>query len=175
MKKLLILVIALITQSFPAFAETNVLNDAEIAGIVLAVNQAEINAGSVAQSASSHPEVKLFAQRLADEHSKSSSQFNAWANDKKVTPHRSSISDSLLGDEEKFLEKLKRQKGILFDLDYINHEVESHQQALDIWDRKLIPNARDKELSDLLSQMRTRLAGHLEDAKLIKVSLGRKK
>ncbi len=175
MKKLLILVIALIALPFTAFAETNALNDAEIVAIVLVVNEAEINAASVVQSTSSHHEIKLFAQRLADEHSKSSLKFTDWGNNKKVTPHSSSISDGLVAGEKKFIEKLKRQKGILFDLDYINHEVESHQQALAIWDSKLIPNARDEELKNLLGQMRTWLANHLEDAKLIKVSLGRKK
>ena len=47
MKKLLILVIALIALPFPALAETNALNDAEIAAIVLVVNQADNPVGAV--------------------------------------------------------------------------------------------------------------------------------
>lgn len=175
MKNLLILVIALIAPVFVAFAETKALDDAEIVGIVLAVNQAEINGGILAQSTSSHPDVKAFGHRLVEEHSEFNMRFNDWVTRKNITPQNSPISDSLKADEEKHLEKLKRLQGILFDLDYTGHEVKSHQHVLDLWDKKLTPNARDEELKRLLSLMRITLAGHLEHAKVIKISLGRKK
>ncbi|ARO87924.1 DUF4142 domain-containing protein [Nitrosospira lacus] len=79
MKKILMLVIALIVASLEAAAEPKALSDAEIVGIVLAVNQAEINGGILAQSASSNPEVKAFGHRLTEEHNDSTSQFNDWA------------------------------------------------------------------------------------------------
>jgi putative membrane protein len=63
----------------------------------------------------------------------------------------------------------------LFDLDYMSHEVDFHQQALDLWDETLIPNAKDEELKNLLGSMRPTLVEHLERARLIKTSLGRKK
>lgn len=175
MKKLLVLAIALIAPTFAAVAETAALNDAQIVGIVMAVNQAEINVGNLAQATSSHPEVKAFGDRSAGEHNESDSLFNDWANKANITPQSSSISDGLKADGEKYLEKLKKLSGILFDLDYMGHEVESHQQALDLWDKKLIPNARNEELKSLLSTMRPRLETHLEQARLIKTSLGRKK
>ncbi|MDQ3186269.1 MAG: DUF4142 domain-containing protein [Pseudomonadota bacterium] len=175
MKKLLVLAIALIAPAFAAFAETKALSDGEIIGIVMAVNQAEIDAGNLAQSTSSHPEVKMFGQRLAGEHNESNSLFSDWANKQNITPQSNSTSDSLKAAGEKYLEKLKGLGGILFDLDYMGHEVESHQQALDLWDSKLIPGAKDEELKRLLSLMRLRFAAHLENAKLIKASLGRKK
>jgi putative membrane protein len=175
MKKLLILAVALIAPVFAAFAETKALNDAEIIGVVIAVNEAKIDAANLAQSVSSQPDVKMFGQRLIDEHTKASSLFNDWAKKNNITPQSSSTSDSLKADEEQYLAKLKELGGILFDLDYMGHEVESHQQALDLWDSKLIPDATDEGLKSLLGQMRPRLSGHLEQAKLIKKSLGRKK
>lgn len=175
MKKLLILAVALIAPAFAAVAETTALNDAEIVAIVMAVNQAEISAGNLAQATSSHPEVKMFGQRLTSEHSESDALFNDWANKENITPQSSSISHSLKADGEKYLEKLKKLSGILFDLDYMGHEVESHQQALDLWDKKLMPDAKNEELKSLLSTMRSRLDDHLKHAKLIKTSLGRKK
>lgn len=175
MKKLLMLTLAMIASIFAAAAETKALSDAEIVGIVLAVNQAEINGGILAQSASSNPDVKAFGHRLTDEHNDSTSQFNDWANKTNITPQSSLISDTLKADGEKYLGRLRRLHDILFDLDYINHEVESHQQALDLWDGKLIPSAKNEELKRLLSLWRTSLAGHFEQAKLIKTSLGRKK
>lgn len=175
MKKLVILAAALIAPAFAAFAETKALSDAEIVAIVMAVNQTEINAGNLAQSTSSNPDVKMFGQRLADEHNEAVSLFGNWGKKNDIAPQRSSLSDSLKADGEKYLEKLKGLSGILFDLDFINHSVKSHQQVLDIWDQKLIPAARNEELKSLLSQMESRIAGHLENAKVIKPSLGRKK
>ena len=175
MKKLLVLAVALVFPAFVAFAETKALNDAEIVGVVMAVNQAEIDACNLAQSTSSHPDVKMFGQRLAGQHNESNSLFSDWAKKNDVTPQSSEISDSLKADGEKYLEKLRGLGGILFDLDYMSHEVESHEQALDLWDKQLIPNAQNEELKDLLNLMRSRFAGHLENAKLIKKSLGRKK
>lgn len=175
MKKLLMLTLAMIAPIFAAAAETKALSDAEIVGIVLAVNQAEINGGILAQSASSNPDVKAFGHRLTDEHNDSTSQFNDWANKTNITPQSSSISDTLKADGEKYLGRLRKLHDILFDLDYINHEVESHQQVLDLWDGKLIPSAKNEELKRLLSLWRASLAGHFEQAKLIKTSLGSKK
>ena len=175
MKKLLVLTIALIVPIFATAAETEALSDAEIVGIVLAVNQAEINGGILAQSTSSNPDVKAFGHRLTEEHNDSTSQFNDWTNKTNIAPRSSSISDTLKADGEKYLEKLRKLNGILFDLDYVNHEVESHQQVLDLWDGKLIPSAKNEELKHLLSLRRASLAGHFEQAKLIKTSLGRKK
>ncbi|MBA4143288.1 MAG: DUF4142 domain-containing protein [Nitrosospira sp.] len=175
MKSLLILAIALIAPVFIAHADPKGLDDAEIVAIAMTLSQAEINAGNLAQSVSSHPEIKKFGQRVAAEHDDFHSSLRDWVNKQNIAPQRNSISDSLKASEEKYLEKLKGLSGILFNLDYMSHKVVSHQQALDMWDKKLIPEAEDEELKSLLRAMRKRLADNLEDARLIKSSLGRKK
>jgi predicted outer membrane protein len=175
MKQLLILAAALLAPAFTALAETEALDDAKIAGIVAAVNQAELNTGDLAHLVSFHPNVRQFALGLFEAHAESDLRFDNWAKKKGIKPQSSSISDRLTAGEEKLLEKLKRQEGILFDLDYMNHEVDFHQQALDLWDGTLIPNAKDEELKNLLGLMRPTLVEHLERARLIKTSLGRKK
>ena len=175
MKKLLILAAALLAPAFTALAETEALDDAKIAGVVAAVNQAELNVGDLAHLVSSRPDVRLFALGLFEAHAESDSRFDDWAKKKGITPQASSTSDHLTAGGEKLLEKLKRQEGILFDLDYMNHEVDFHQQALDLWDGTLIPNAKDEELKNLLDLMRPTLVEHLERARLIKISLDREK
>ena len=175
MKKLLILAAVLAVPVFAAFAGTGALDDAEIAGLVIAVNQAEIDAGNVAYSVSLNRDVKMLGRDLAEEHERSSSRFSDWAARQGITPKQGPLSDELNAKEEKFLEDLKKQSGILFDLDYVNHEVESHQHVLDMLESKLIPNTRNEELKRLLREMRRSLTDHHERARLIKISLGRKK
>jgi putative membrane protein len=175
MRKLLILAAVLAIPAFSAFAEAEALDDAEIAGVVMALNQAEVEAGNLAYSMSLNRDVKMFGRDVAEEHERCSSRFGNWAARQGITPRQGAISDELKAEEEKFLENLRKQSGILFDLDYINHEVESHQHMLDLLDSKLIPNARSGELRRMLNEMRRSLADHHERARLIKVSLGRKK
>lgn len=186
MKNLLMLAVALIAPAFLlssaslAAAEMETLNrvaqsDAEIIAMVQAVNQAEIDAGNLADAASSNSDVKAFGLKVAKEHYKAYVSFKDLATRENITPQNNSLSDKVKADEEKHLGSLDRQKGILFDLDYASHEVEFHQKMLQIWDEKLIPGASNEELKRLLAEMRTMIAGHLEDARKLKSSLGRKK
>jgi putative membrane protein len=186
MKNLLMLAVAVVAPAFLvspvslAAAETKALNDAalrdaEIIGIVQAVNQAEIDSGNLASDASSNSDVKVFAQRLAKEHYKAYVAFKELETRQNIILQNSSLSDRVKADEEKHLETLDRQQGILFDLDYASHEVEFHQKMLDLWDEKLIPAASNEELKRLLTDMRSSIADHLEDARKLKSSLGRKK
>jgi putative membrane protein len=179
MNKLLMLAVTLIA-SFGAAADTKTLNDAalndaEIIGVLQAVNQAEIDSGRLAEANSSNPDVKEFGQRLNREHSEAYTAVKALAGRQNITLQNNSLSDRVKVDEEKHLESLDRQRGILFDLDYASHEMEFHQTMLQIWDEKLIPGASNEELKRLLTDMRPSIAAHLEDAKKLKSSLGRKK
>ena len=63
----------------------------------------------------------------------------------------------------------------MFDLDYASHEVEFHEKMLRLWDEKLIPQAQNEELKRLLADVRSAVVRHLEEAKKLKASLGRKK
>lgn len=186
MKNLFMLAVALIAPAFLvspvslAAAETKArndaaLSDAEIIGIVQAVNQAEIDAGNLADDASSNSDVKAFGHRVAKEHYKAYVSLKELSTRQNIILQNSSLSDSVKADEEKHLESIDRQQGILFDLDYASHEVELHQKLLNLWDEKLIPGAKNEELRRLLIEMRATIAGHLEDARKLKSSLGRKK
>ena len=69
MKKLMILAIALMAPALATAAEDRAnLNDAQVAAIVVAANQIDIDAGKLAESKSPNPEVKAFAHRMIGEH-----------------------------------------------------------------------------------------------------------
>ena len=175
MKKLLMLAVALLAPISIAPAETMALSDAEIIGVAQAINQAEMDAGRFAEERSSNSDVKSFAKLMVKTHTAPYTSLKNLAASQNITLQNSSLSDKMKADEEKHLESLDRQRGILFDLDYANHEVEFHQKMVHIWDEKLIPNASNEELKRLLADMRASNASHLEDAKKLKSSLGRKK
>ena len=169
------LAFAMIAPSFADVTETISLSDAEILGVIQAVNQAEIDSGNMADTTSSNSDVKSFARLMLEEHYKAYAALKDLSVRQKITPQNNWLSDKVKADEEKHLESLDRQQGILFDLDYASHEMEFHEKMLRLWDEKLIPQAQNEELKRLLADVRSAVERHLEEAKKLKASLGRKK
>jgi putative membrane protein len=156
----------------PVGALAQGINDAQIAHIVVTANQVDIDAGKLAASRASDPEVKAFGERMATDHvgvNKSASELAAKL---KVTPEANATSESLQKAGEKNLAKLKTLSGAAFDKAYIDNEVAYHQQVLDALDKTLVPNTKNGELKALLVKVRPAFVAHLEHAKKIQSELG---
>jgi putative membrane protein len=168
MKNSVILTIALMMPAFSVSAAAN-LNDEQIAAIVVAANQVDIDAGKAAESKSSNSEVKAFAHRVVSEHTDVNKQATALVTKLKVTPEENAISKGLLSDGRKNLDRLNKLKGKSFDKTYIYQEVVFHKQVLDVIDNKLLPAAQNEELKALLVKVRPAVAAHLEHAEKLQV------
>lgn len=162
MKNLIILTIALMAPAMASAAAE--LNDAQIAAIVVAANQIDIDAGKLAESKSPNPEVKAFAHRLIGEHTDVNKQATDLATKLKITPEESTISRALKSDAKRNTERLKKLSGKDFDKLYVADEVAFHQQVLNAMDNKLLPNAQNEELKALLVKVRPALVAHQEHA-----------
>jgi putative membrane protein len=162
MKNLIILTIALMAPAVASAAAE--LNDAQIAAIVVAANQIDIDAGKLAESKSPNPEVKAFAHRLIGEHTDVNKQATDLATKLKITPEESTISKALKSDAKRNTERLKKLSGKDFDKLYVADEVAFHQQVLNTVDNKLLPNAQNEELKALLVKVRPALVAHQEHA-----------
>src|SRR5690242_18921655 len=111
MKKLLIRAGVLAIPAFSAFYEAQARDAPEIAGVVMALNQAEVDAGNLAYSVSVNRDVKMFGREVAEEHQRCSSRFGNWAARQGITPNQGPITDELKAEEESFLENLRKQSG----------------------------------------------------------------
>jgi putative membrane protein len=149
-------------------------SDPQIAGIVVAANQIDIDAGKLAKSRTKTKAVSEFAQRMITDHTAVNKQASALVKKLKVKPEESATSRSLKSSARETMAKLKGLKGAEFDKAYANNEVAYHQQVLDAIDKVLIPSASNAELKDLLTKVRPAIAAHLEHAKMVVSSLGRK-
>jgi len=158
---------------FPAAASSAPgINDAQIASIVVTANQVDIDAGKLAQSASSNAEVKKFAERMITDHTGVNKSAVDLVTKLKVTPEDNPTSQSLKAGGEANLANLKTLKGAAFDKAYVDHEVAYHEQVLDAVDKTLIPTAKNEELKALLVKVRPAFVAHLEHAKMIQSSMG---
>ena len=148
-------------------------NDAQIASIVVTANQVDIDAGKLAQSKGSNPEVKAFGKQMVTDHTAVNKQAAALAKKLKLKPQDNPTSQSLKAGGEKNLKQLRKLKGAAFDKAYIEHEVAYHQQVIDAIEKTLIPNAKNEELKKLLTTGLQLFEGHLQHAEQIQSSLGK--
>lgn len=153
-----------------AFAQT-APDDAQIAGIVVAANQVDIDAGQLAQTSTRQAEVKSFAKQMVTDHTGVNKQAGALVKKLKLTPQESDLSKSLKAGGAENIARLKTLKGKDFDKAYVDHEVVYHQAVIDALDKTLIPNAKNAELKDTLVKTRPAFVAHLEHAKHLQSSL----
>lgn len=149
------------------------VNDAQIASIVVTANQVDIDAGKLAASRATDPEVRAFAERMVTDHTGVNTSAIDLATRLKVTPEDNPTSQSLKKGGEEHLAKLKALKGDAFDKAYIDHEVAYHEQVLEAVDKTLIPGVKNEELKALLVKVRPAFVAHRDHAKKIQASLGK--
>jgi putative membrane protein len=148
------------------------VTDAQIASIVVTANQVDIDAGKLAASKATNPEVKAFGQQMVTDHTGVNKSATELVTKLKVKPEDNPTSKRLAAGGEKNLANLKTLKAAAFDKAYIDHEVDYHQQVLDAMDKTLIPSASNAQLKALLVKVRPAFVAHLEHAKKVQASLG---
>jgi putative membrane protein len=145
--------------------------DPQIAAIVVAANQADIDAGKLAKKHAKNKDVKEFAETMVRDHEAVNKQAKALVTKLKVKPEPNPTSKSLAEGSKKNIAALKKLKGADFDKAYIDHEVTYHQQVLDAMHSTLIPSAQNPELKALLEKVTPTFEAHLEHAKKLQASL----
>ena len=148
-------------------------NDAQIAAIVVTANQVDIEAGKLAQSKATNPEVKAYGAMMVTDHTGVNKQAVDLATKLGVKPEDNPTAQSLKSGGAENIKNLQSLSGAAFDKAYIDHEVEYHQAVLDALDKTLIPSAQNAELKALLVKVRPAFMAHLEKAKQIQASLGK--
>ena len=145
--------------------------DAQIAAIVVTANQVDIDAGKLAKSKSTNPDVRNFAQLMVSDHTGVNQAATDLVKKLHVTPQENPTSQSLKAGGEQNIAKLKDLKSAAFDKAYVDHEVAYHQQVLDALNKTLIPSAQNKELKALLIKVRPAFVAHLKHAKQLQATL----
>jgi len=140
-------------------------NDAQIASIVVTANTVDVEAGKLAETKTTNPEVKKFAEQMVTDHNSVNKQAVDLVTKLKVTPQDNDTSKALKIGGDANLATLKGLTGKAFDKAYVDHEVAYHQSVLDAVDHTLIPSAQNPELKALLVKVRPAFVAHLEHAK----------
>ena len=147
------------------------LTDAEILAVTSTANNGEIDMANVATKSATNPDVKNFAAMMITQHKDMESKGKAVAAKAKITPADSDASNALKSDVQSTISSLKSQKGKDFDKAYIESQVKAHRDVLNIFDVKLLPNAQNGDLKNLLTDDRSHVAAHLAKAEEIQKKL----
>lgn len=145
--------------------------DAQIAAIVVAANQVDIDAGHFAVAHTTTADVKTFANQMIRDHAAVNEKATALVTKLKVNPEDNPTSQSLKDGGRQNVAQLGNLSGAAFDKAYIEHEVAYHEQVISALDDTLIPNARNAELKALLVSVRPAFVAHLEHARHLQGSL----
>ncbi len=146
------------------------LNDAQLAAVLNAINQGEIQEAQIAQSRATAPEVKHLAQHLANAHQQIATKTQALFTRIQITPSDNSVSQQLQTDSQNELGALQGMRGRDFDRTFVDDQIKDHNQAIELIDR-MIPNAKNPELKSELQTLRGRLENHLRDAERAQATL----
>jgi putative membrane protein len=161
-KSLALLALAALSVGIARAEQT--VTDPQIAAIVVAANQVDIDAGRFAASKTSG-EVKAFAEKMVTDHTAVNKSAVDLVTKLKVTPEENDTSRALKAGGEKNIADLRKLSGREFEKAYVDHEVAYHEQVLNAVDTVLIPSAQNAELKALLVKVRPAFVEHLNHAK----------
>lgn len=147
------------------------LSDAQIAAIVVAANQVDIDAGQLAIERSTNPEVKKFAERMVTDHSAVNKAAVELVTKLHVDPVQSDASKGLSAGGAETRAKLAALQGAAFDKAYVDNEVAYHEAVIGVLKTQLIPSATNQELKDTLVGVQPAFDAHLQHAKQIQAAL----
>ncbi|MCX2585870.1 DUF4142 domain-containing protein [Pedobacter sp. MR22-3] len=140
-------------------AGANFLRKAAVGGIM------EVEAAKIAQKNASSQEVKDFAAKMLEDHTKANKELKEFAVKKKViTP------DALPADDQIHLDEMKKIKGAAFDKHYMGMMVTDHEKTIALF-KEGISN-KDSGLKTWATKTLATIEQHDEMAK--KIALGLK-
>lgn len=151
------------------------LSDAEIAAVTKVANDGEIEHGKLAKTMAKDKKVKDFAAMMVKDHTDANKRQDKLVKKAAIVPAESELSKRLADDGKAKAETLKgTAKGPDFDKAYIDAQVEIHTTVLGAIDTQLLPGAQNADLKAELTEMRTKVEAHLNQAKEIQAGLAPK-
>jgi putative membrane protein len=155
----------------PAAPAAAKLTDSQIAAIVVAANQVDVDAGQLALKKSKNKGVQDFAQRMVTDHTAVNKAAVDLVTKLEVTPEETTASKALTKSGAETLAKLAALEGADFDRAYVENEVAYHKAVIGVLESELIPSATNHELKDALVGVKPAFDAHLKHAEQMQAAL----
>ncbi|WP_250528092.1 DUF4142 domain-containing protein [Caballeronia sp. GAWG2-1] len=162
----------LLLASLHAFAQSSRPSDAQMLGILLVANQAEIATGQLALRRTQSRSVQSFASRMVSEHGQVYQEGLALLQRLGAEAQPSGVSDDLTRQTRDDLQTLDNADARDFDLTYLNREVFFLQQLVKSVDG-FIRSTASADLKTLLVRSRPSFILQLDQAHRLQLALDR--
>lgn len=151
------------TSAMGGSMDVSSLNDAQLAAVIQAIGQGEIQEAQLAQQKGTAPEVKRFARDMLTAHRNMMNEDQSVLSQAQITPSDNAVSQQLRTDSQGEMSTLEGMRGRDFDREYIDSQIKDHNKAIELIDR-IIPNVKNPQLKAQLQNARPRLEAHLREA-----------
>lgn len=146
--------------------------NAELAGLLNAVNDAEIEMGTMAQAKATDAGVRTFAKALVTGHRALRTQVAQAAQKINAAPMVPENDEGLIEDHREAMRDLGAiAAGREFDEAFLEHQIDMHQKVLDEIEDAL-ESDRHEEFRSVLEKARDGVKKHLEQAKTLEEKFG---
>jgi len=149
------------TSAMTSGGPNGAITDADAGGIAWTINDGEIQLANLAVSKASSASVRDFAQMMITDHTNANAMLKSAGYGMAKNP----VVSTLKGDTMNTMQMLQGKSGMDFDQAYLDSQIKMHQTALDSINTTLLPSAQDKQLRNVLTNMRPTVEMHLQRAK----------
>jgi putative membrane protein len=149
------------------------MSDAQILQVTHFGDVAEVAQGKLAMDKAKDPRVKQLAQMMVADHGEADKKALEIVKKENMVLADSPTSTSLKSDADATTDSLKTKTGAEFDKAYVDAQVTEHQAVLDTLDTKLIPAAKDADVKAYLTEVRGKVAMHLDHARQLQTDLAK--
>lgn len=150
-------------------------SDAEILGVVIAIDDNQIAAAKAAAKEKMGSQAKEYGKMLKKQHSQNSDKTKKLARKLGISPTSNQTALDLRANGAQELATLVALEGKEFEKAYIDAMVSGHSDALQMIDAELLPAAKSEEVREHLGDFRSHVSNHLEEGKRlqeVQASLG---
>ena len=145
----------------------NAVPAADIAGLLVALHEAEVQSGNAAATKATSADVRSFAQTLVSDHTAAMNSVRDAFGRIGVTASESNTSRTLRQNAQQTITNLATYSGAEFDRRFMQAQVDMHRWAINAIDSALLPSTTRRETRTLLEEQRGHIAQHLDRAQTI--------
>lgn len=147
------------------------LSEAEALDLAKMIQSTDAQAGKLGQEKGKQASVTTLAQQLEKDHKELELALMNFEKRTKLSPQSSPMKDSMAKTWQERIEKLKQaKKGAEFDRAFVEHEIQFHQEALQLLQTGLKGGAKDPEFRKILDKAESSLKSNLQRAQYVQRS-----
>lgn len=133
-------------------------SDQQFAMTAAKASMAEVELGKLAQDKASSPEVKKFAQRMVDDHSKANDELKTLAQNKNIT-----LPTAPDATHKAHMDRMSKMSGEAFDRGYMQDMLKDHRKAVELF-RMEANSGKDPDMKAWAAKTLPTIEEHLKMA-----------